>query len=71
MSADVVSFYLPGRRALRGLEVTEIDPDRDWELFGTGAYVWILQTFVRLRRAGANVQLEEAPPGPRARRRSR
>lgn len=62
MSADVVSFYLPGRRALRGLEVTEIDPDRDWELFGTGAYVWILQTFVRLRRAGANVQLEEAPP---------
>lgn len=39
-----------------------LDPDRDWAIFGTGVYVWILQTFLRLRRAGAPVRLVETPP---------
>ena len=57
-----VSFYLPGRQAIAGIDPQSLDPDRDWEVFGTGVYVWILQTFVRLRIAGAPVQLVERPP---------
>jgi hypothetical protein len=64
MSADpgVVWFYLPEREALRGVDPLTLDPDRDWAIFGTGVYVWILQTFLRLHRAGAPVRLAEAPP---------
>jgi hypothetical protein len=58
----VVSFYLPDRRALQGLDPETLDPDRDWDLFGTGVYVWILQTFLRLRAAGAPVRLSRTPP---------
>ena len=58
----VVWFYLPEREALGGADPLTLDPDRDWEIFGTGVYVWILQTFVRLRIAGAPVHLAEAPP---------
>ena len=57
-----VSFYLPGRQALAGIDPQSLDPDRDWTVFGTGVYVWILQTYVRLRVAGAPVQLVERPP---------
>jgi hypothetical protein len=59
---DSVCFYLPEREGLRGIDTDGIDPDADWRLFGTAVYVWILQTFVRLRRAGAPVQLALAPP---------
>jgi hypothetical protein len=62
MNHDVVSFYLPERRALRGRDPLALDPDRDWEVFGTGVYVWILQTFLRLHRAGVPVQLAASPP---------
>ena len=58
----VVSFYLPERQALAGADPLTLDPDRDWWVFGTGVYVWILQTFLRLHRAGARVQLVESPP---------
>ena len=58
----VVSFYLPDQRALQGLDPETLDPDRDWNLFGTGVYVWILQTFLRLRAAGAPVRLSRTPP---------
>lgn len=57
-----VAFYLPERQALRGMDPLSLDPDRDWEVFGTGVYVWILQTFLRLRAAGAAVELVDAPP---------
>jgi len=57
-----VSFYLPGRQALAGIDPHSLDPNRDWAVFGTGLYVWILQTFVQLRAAGAPVQLVERPP---------
>lgn len=60
--AHRVSFYLPNRSGLRSLEPLTLDPERDWAVFGTGVYVWILQTFVRLHRAGAHVQLVDAPP---------
>jgi hypothetical protein len=58
----VVWFYLPEREALRGLNPLTLDPDRDWRIFGTGVYVWILQTFLRLHLAGAPVRLVDAPP---------
>jgi hypothetical protein len=63
VNVDSISFYFPDRKALEGRDVATLDPDRDWELFGTGLYIWILQTFLRLRMAGAPVRLEEAPPG--------
>jgi hypothetical protein len=58
----VVSFYLPERESLRGVDPLTLDPDRDWAIFGTGVYVWILQTFLRLHMAGAPVRLVERPP---------
>ncbi len=57
-----MSFYLPGRQALGGVDPLSLDPERDWAVFGTGVYVWVLQTFVRLRLAGAPVQLVDKPP---------
>jgi hypothetical protein len=57
-----VSFYLPDRQALAGIDPRSLDPERDWAVFGTGVYVWILQTFVQLHLAGAPVRLVERPP---------
>jgi hypothetical protein len=57
-----VAFYLPGRQALAGIDPFTLDPERDWQVFGTGVYVWILQTFTQLRRFAAPVQLVERPP---------
>jgi hypothetical protein len=62
MDRDVVSFYLPDRAALGSIDPLLLDPDRDWQVFGTGVYVWILQTFLRLRAEGAPVRLDDAPP---------
>lgn len=58
----VVWFYLPERDALRGANPLTLDVDRDWTVFGTGVYVWILQTFLRLHGAGAPVRLAATPP---------
>lgn len=58
----VASFYLPERQGLGGVDPLSIDPDRDWAVFGTGVYVWILQTFLRLYGAGAPVSLVDTPP---------
>src|SRR5688572_15831308 len=59
---QIVCFYLPERQALGDRDPVTIDPDRDWPVFGTGAYVWILQTFLRLHVTGAPVRLVEKPP---------
>jgi hypothetical protein len=59
---EPVSFFLPGREALEGSDPLQLEPDRDWEIFGTGMYIWILQTFLRLRAAGEPVHLAAAPP---------
>ena len=58
----VVSFYLPDDQALSGRDPDTLDCDRDWQVFGTGVYVWVLQTFVRLRSAGAPVRLTRTAP---------
>ena len=62
MTSDAVFFYLPEREALRGIDPLTVDVDRDWAIFGTGVYVWILQTFLRLHAAGARVRLVDTPP---------
>jgi glycosyl transferase family 1 len=56
-----VAFYLPDQRALNGRDPDTLDCDRDWHVFGTGVYVWVLQTYVRLRAAGAPVRLTRTP----------
>jgi hypothetical protein len=61
-SNSVVAFYFPDRRALGGADPLTLEPDRDWAMFGTGLYVWILQTFLRLRAAGAPVELVDRAP---------
>lgn len=61
-AAGRVSFYLPDQRALHGVDPEGLDCDRDWEVFGTGVYVWVLQTFLRLRSAGAPVWLSRSAP---------
>jgi hypothetical protein len=58
----VVSFYLPDQRALNGLDPEALDCDRHWQVFGTGMYVWVLQTYVRLRATGAPVRVARIPP---------
>jgi glycosyl transferase family 1 len=58
----VVSFYLPDQAALGGRDPGTLDCDREWQIFGTGVYVWVLQTFVRLRDAGAPVRLCKTAP---------
>jgi hypothetical protein len=61
-SDEIVCFFLPERQALEGVDPLSLDPDRDWTFFGTGVYVWILQTLLRLRSAGAPVRLVAAAP---------
>lgn len=62
MQASFASFYFPERQALEGVDPLTLDPDRDWSVFGTGVYVWILQTFLRLLKAGAPVRLVDRAP---------
>jgi hypothetical protein len=62
VTTGLVSFYLPEREAIAGVDLARVRADRDWTLFGTAVYVWILQTYIRLRDAGADVALVEDPP---------
>jgi hypothetical protein len=56
-----VRFFLPEpERALERLR--GIDPDREWRELITGDRAWILQTFLRLARAGQPVDLVGAVP---------
>lgn len=44
--------------------LAHLDPDRDWREFVTGERAWILQTYLRMRSAGADVRLApQLPPG--------
>jgi hypothetical protein len=57
-----VTFFLSGERELERLAA--LDADADWRELQTGERAWILQTFLRLRRRGAPVELAAAvPPG--------
>ncbi len=55
-----VTFYLPGEDDLPRL--AGLDPDRDWREFQRGERIWVLQTFLRLARAGHPVRLAGEPP---------
>lgn len=53
------TFFLAGE----DLEaLSRIDPDRDWRELQTGERAWILQTWLRLRRAGHPVELSGTVP---------
>jgi glycosyltransferase involved in cell wall biosynthesis len=53
------TFFLAGE----DLEsLSRIDPDRDWRELQTGERAWILQTWLRLRRAGHPVELSGIAP---------
>ena len=53
------TFFLAGE----DLEaLSRIDPDRDWRELQTGERAWILQTWLRLRRAGHPVDLSGTAP---------
>ena len=60
LSSSPPRFFLAGEADLAGL--AELDPDRQIEEFGRGERIWILQTFLRLRRAGAEVELVDRVP---------
>ncbi len=53
------TFFLAGE----DLEsLSRIDPDRDWRELQTGERAWILQTWLRLRRAGHPVEISSDAP---------
>lgn len=54
-----MTFYLPGERDLDRLR--HLDPDGDWDEFVRGERAWILQTYLRLHRAGHPVVLSGEP----------
>jgi hypothetical protein len=56
-----VTFFLDGEEDLESLR--HLDPDRDWRQFQRGEQVWVLQTYLRLARAGLPVELAAVPPG--------
>ncbi len=58
----VVRFFLPGETDLDRLR--SLDPDQDWRDLIRGEHSWILQTFLRLNRAGHPVELVAEPCGP-------
>ena len=55
-----INFFLAGENDLAALG--RLDPDRDWREFHRGERVWILQTYLRLARAGYPVELTASPP---------
>jgi hypothetical protein len=56
-----VTFFLDGEEDLESLR--RLDPDRDWRHFQRGEQVWVVQTYLRLARAGLPVELAAVPPG--------
>src|SRR5690349_16348103 len=60
MHSPGVTFVLTGETNLDALR--DLDPDRDWQEFVTGERAWILQTYLRLRAAGAPVELAGTIP---------
>ena len=56
-----VRFFLP-EPAAEIARLAALDPDRDWRELVTGDRAWILQTYLRLVRAGDRVELVGAVP---------
>ncbi len=55
-----LTFLLPAAADLEALR--RADPDRDSAPFVHGEHAWILQTYLRLHRAGESVELAAEPP---------
>lgn len=55
-----LTFFLPGERDLEALG--RLDPDADWREMQIGERAWVLQTYLRLARAGYPVRLSGTPP---------
>src|SRR5262245_31347845 len=55
-----IAFFLHGESHLDALR--ELDPERDFGEFQTGERAWVLQTYLRLRRAGHEVELTDRWP---------
>ena len=58
-SSRPVTFFLPPGEPIADL--AGLDPDRDWMRFQRGERIWILQTYLRLARAGHPVVLSDRP----------
>jgi hypothetical protein len=56
-----ITFFLPGEQDLESLGC--LDPDADWREMQIGERAWVLQTYLRLARAGFPVRLAGTPPG--------
>ena len=54
-----VTFCFPAPDLPR---LAALDPDRDWTRFQHGEEAWVLATYLRLRAAGAPVELAATPP---------
>ena len=54
-----VTFFVPGAPSTDRL--ADIDPDRDWRIMTNGQR-WLLQTYLRLARAGLPVEISDTPP---------
>ncbi len=59
MTALPVRFFLPEPEE-EIVRLQRVDADRDWRELVTGDRAWVLQTFLRLRAAGAPVELVNA-----------
>ncbi len=55
-----VTFFLDDEPHPQRLE--RLDPDRDWREFVTGERAWVLQTYLRLRARGCDVELSTEVP---------
>lgn len=55
-----VTFFLDDEPHPQRLE--RLDPDRDWREFVTGERAWVLQTYLRLRARGCDVELTTEVP---------
>lgn len=55
-----VTFFLDEGDRIEALR--RLDPDRDWRDFQFGEHAWILQTYLRLARAGFPAELSATPP---------
>jgi len=58
-NGPAVTFFLPPGEPIADL--ARLDPDRDWVEFQRGERIWILQTYLRLARAGLPVVLSDRP----------
>lgn len=55
-----MTFFLAGEEDLTAL--ARLDPEREWRQFVRGERAWVLQTYLRLQRAGYPAELAETLP---------